>query len=194
AIHELIIQFHPDFDHAPATGATQHDIVERKSGIHDLAIAYDPPLEQYAFLSLEMALQDAGDRVQGIMQRDVSDEAQPTMVDAHHGYIVHRQLACCTQHGAVAAHDDGEICLRSDAGVIRYHEFIDARIGGGFCLDQHRAPGCSHGRGQLAQWRVEAAVLVATDEGDGLEVHNELKPDWVELISFDEIIELIIGL
>src|SRR5690606_7529580 len=111
-----------------------------------------------------------------IMQRNVCNEAETPMVNSHHGDVIEGKLARCAQHGAVPAHDDGQIRLRPDARIIDYPEFIDTGVFCRFLFYQYLAPDSSDVRGQFSQRRVEAAVLITANECDGLEMHNEVKP------------------
>ncbi|KAG0735323.1 hypothetical protein G6F24_018742 [Rhizopus arrhizus] len=43
-----------------------------------------------------------------VLQRNVGDEAQPPVVDADQRHAEGRQVAARAQHGAVAAHHDGQ--------------------------------------------------------------------------------------
>src|SRR5690606_31505099 len=148
-------------DHAAAARAAQHYVIQSQAGEHDLAVADHPAFEQRTFFGLELAVEDAGDRFQRVVQRDVGDEAQPAVVDAHHGDVVESQLPGRAQHGAIAAHHDGQVGLRADFGVIGYHELGYARVAGGVGFHQDAPAHALDRRGQLAQGRIKAAVLIA---------------------------------
>src|SRR5690606_28006548 len=122
--------------------------------------------------SFVLAVQNARNRLERNVQWNVGDETQAPVVDAHHGHVIECQLAGSAEHGAVAAHDDGQVGLCADGGVIGYDEFGDPGVAGRFGFDEHLAARSLYRIGQIAQWRVEAAVLVPANESNGVEMHG----------------------
>jgi hypothetical protein len=61
---------------------------------------------------LVVAAQHGRQRLAVLAERDVGDEAQPALVDAHQRHLPARQFARDAEHGAVAAHHHGQVAAR----------------------------------------------------------------------------------
>jgi len=97
--------------------------------------------------------------------RDVGDEAQPALVDAHQRHVVARQLARDAQHGAVAAHHHREVAAPAEfVGVER----VEVGDTGGLCglaLERHFKALRDQEMRHVLQHGPDAACLVLPDDG-----------------------------
>src|SRR3546814_6746304 len=84
------------------------------AGKKGFAFSQDPSFEQDTVFGFVVTVNDAGQSVVGAMQWNIGNEAQTAMVDADKRHAAVGQLAGCAQHGAVAAHNDGQVGLLAD--------------------------------------------------------------------------------
>ena len=104
------------------------------------------------------------------------------MVDADKRHMAAGQLARSAQHGAVAAHDDGQVGLLANGCVVGNGVFGNAGVFGGIGFYQHFAASRLQRGGQFAQRGIQAAVLIPADKSNGFKVHK------VNTLLFDGII------
>jgi hypothetical protein len=74
-----------------------------------------------------------------ITQRNVGDETQPPLVDAHQRHFVARQLPANAQHGAIASHDQGQIAVGAYGGHVQHMVVGEPGVARGVVLQNHFA-------------------------------------------------------
>ncbi|MOA41274.1 hypothetical protein D3C78_1632200 [compost metagenome] len=94
------------------------------------------------------------------------------MVDAHQRHAERRQMAARAQHGAVAAHHDGQRRILANLFEGSHRVFGQARVAGGVRIDEHMPARLRQRVRKGSQRGVQAGVLVSADQGDGRKVHG----------------------
>jgi hypothetical protein len=97
--------------------------------------------------------------------RDVGDEAQPALVDAHQRQVVAGQFAGYADHGAVAAHHHRQVAAL--AQLLHRHAVEIGHAGGlrGLAFEAHLEPQADQEVRQLLEHRPNAAGLVLAHDG-----------------------------
>ena len=99
-------------------------------------------------------------------------EAQPPVVDADQRHAEGRQVAARAQHGAVAAHHDGQRRALADFLEGGNGVFGQAGITRGIGIDEHVPARLRQRVRKGSQRCVQAGVLVSADQGDGRKLHG----------------------
>src|SRR5690606_1523704 len=161
-----------EFDHAAATRTIDDDIVQGKARKHDFVAAHDAAFKKDAVFDFKIAFDDSGERTGGILQRYIGDEPQPAVVDAYQWNLIWRQKAAGSEHGAVAAHDHGQVGGFSDLAIIGDGQIGNAGVFSSVGYYHYLAASCRQRGAQFAQWTVQAAVLVPANKRDGFKMHE----------------------
>jgi hypothetical protein len=128
--HELLADVDLQLHHARRGAAADDDVVHRKGFEDDAAVAQDAAFEHGAVLFFVVAGQHRCQHLCELARRNVGDEAEAAVVDAHHRCAVFRQLARDAQHRAVTTDHHREVALApkllrrarteiEDAGALR---------------------------------------------------------------------------
>ena len=115
--HEVPVDFDPQFHHARGGAAVDHHVVHRERIKYAVAVAHDPGVHQAAVVFLVLAAQHGRERGLVVLEWNVGDEAQASLVDADERHAVVRQLAADAQHGAVAADHQPQVALGADGSA-----------------------------------------------------------------------------
>ena len=97
------------FDHRAERSAVDDDVVQRGSVLARTIGALDRGGEQRPPLLDVAAVEHRAERRLHPRERNVGEEAQPTLIDADQRHVVRGQLAGKRQHRPVTAHDDRKI-------------------------------------------------------------------------------------
>ena len=125
----MAVDLNPKLDHAGRGAPVDDDVVHRQRVEHALAVAHDLGMHQAAMVLLVFAAQDRLQRHAVLVQRNVGDEAKPSLVDADQGHAVARELPADAQHGAVAAHHQHQVAPDTDGRNVQGRVPCDAGTG-----------------------------------------------------------------
>jgi hypothetical protein len=163
---EMTVNLHPQLDHAGHTAAVDDHVVERGGLEHAAAIAPDRGRHQCARVFLELAAQDGTHLFAVAVERDVGDEAQAPLVDAHQRHTAARQLAADAQHGAVAADHQRQVAGLADGGHIQSRVLQQAGVGRGFLFQRDVATFTVQEVGDFLDRVARAGRMVFAHDGD----------------------------
>ena len=169
AVHEHAIDPGLQLDHAGARGPVDDDIIHGQRAPDLAAIAHHPCDQHGAVFRGVAAIEDGAERCGPLVERDVGDEAQAAVVDAHQRHLGARKLSGQAEQGAVAAHRDGQIGLAADAIGIGGLELGSADGLEGVGLHQHPDAAAGEKACDLEKRRRHPFRLIAAHQRDGSE-------------------------
>ena len=107
--HKPAINGDLHLDHTCQRSLVDHHIVEGLRLVQQVAFAPNLGMQHRAVILFVFAVKHGFELGFELVQGDVGDEAQPTLVDANEWHAVGRQLPAVAQHGAVAAHHQRQV-------------------------------------------------------------------------------------
>ena len=137
-----------------------HRVVGHLAGTAHLGIEHNAPI------GLEAAAQHRRQRVAHLIERDVSHETEPAVVDADQRNPERCQLARHTEHRAVAAQHDRDVGFLADCVHRMRIELVESQVLGGGVLEQHAPAGGLHDAGDRQQRLANAFRAGLAEEGD----------------------------
>jgi hypothetical protein len=141
-----------------------HHVVQAQAFVDAPTVTPDFAFQHRPAFFFVVALEHGCQRFLILADRDVGDEAQPPLVDAHQRHFPARQFAGNAQHGAVTAHHHGQVTALAHFCGAQRVKVGNAHGVRGFALERDLQALADQEMGDLFQHRAKPQRLVLAND------------------------------
>ena len=131
----------------------------------DYPFAQRPGREHRAVLGNEVPPENRIKRVGPVVEWNIGDKTEPSLVDANQRHAEANQLPRQSEHGAVTANHDGQVGVLTDFRGPDRRMFTRRQYPGSFCLNQDCMPAACQEGGDVLYAAGDLVGLVAAHQG-----------------------------